>query len=541
MASGSSVSNRGGERPATDEHLVVALEAAGVGTFCWDLDTREIEWSPQHELLFDLAPGSFEGTYKAFLRRIHAEDRPIVGRVIRRALLEQSDYEVEFRVPLPDGRVRWLGAKGRFLRDPKGAARLLTGVATDITDRKRAEDERAQLLSREQKARQQAEQALRLKDEFLATVSHELRTPLTAILGWSRILHGRQSDPASVARAIDTIERNAKGLAQIVEDILDVSRIVAGKLLLELGPVDLVPVIEAAATVVMPAAEAKGVTLKLPPKGPPCIVWGDPDRLQQVVWNLLSNAVKFTPEGGSVETRLEREKTQASIQVVDTGQGIAVDFLPFMFGRFRQADSTTTRSHGGLGLGLALVRHLIELHGGTVQASSDGPGHGATFTVTLPIKPELFARAASEPLLRAPGISPARRRTVSLRGLKVLAVDDEADARELVRTVLEHEGATVLTVGTAPEAFSRLTSLRPDVVVCDIGMPIEDGYSLIRRIRALAPERGGRTPAIALTTYAREEDRRKALAAGFEVHVPKPVDPAELVEVVARLTGRLEA
>lgn len=539
MASRSPVSKRGGDRPASGEHLRVALEAAGVGTFCWDLDTREIEWSPQHEFLFDLPPGSFEGTYKAFLRRIHPEDRPVVGRVIRRALLSQSDYEVEFRVPLSGGRLRWLGAKGRFLRDPKGTARILTGVAIDITDRKRAEDERSQLLAREQRARQQAEQALRLKDEFLATVSHELRTPLTAILGWARILHGRQGDPASVARAIDTIERNAKGLAQIVEDILDVSRIVTGKLLLELGPVDLVPVIEAAAAVVMPAAEAKGVTLKLPPKGPPCMVWGDPDRLQQVVWNLLSNAVKFTPEGGSIETRLEREKSHASIQVIDTGQGIGVDFLPFIFDRFRQADSTTTRSHGGLGLGLALVRHLIELHGGTVQASSEGSGCGSTFTVTLPIKPELFSRAASEPLLRVPGAAPARRRSVTLRGLKVLAVDDEADARELVTTVLEHAGATVLTVGTAPEAFSRLSALRPDVLVCDISMPIEDGYSLIRRVRALAPERGGRTPAIALTTYAREEDRRKALAAGFEVHVPKPVDPAELVEVVARVTGRL--
>ncbi|MCK6587946.1 MAG: response regulator [Polyangiaceae bacterium] len=535
------MSKRGGDRPTSGEHLRVALEAAGVGTFCWDLDTREIEWSPQHELLFDLAPGSFEGTYKAFLRRIHPDDRHLVGRVIRRALLEQSDYEVEFRVPLSGSRLRWLGAKGRFLRDPKGAARLLTGVAIDITDRKRAEDERAQLLAREQKARQQAEQALRLKDEFLATVSHELRTPLTAILGWARILYGRQSDPASVARAIDTIERNAKGLAQIVEDILDVSRIVSGKLLLEFGPVDLVPVIEAAATVVMPAAEAKGVHLKLPPKGPPCVVWGDPDRLQQVVWNLLSNAVKFTPEGGSVETRLERGKTRAQIQVIDTGQGIDVDFLPFMFDRFRQADSTTTRRHGGLGLGLALVRHLMELHGGTVQASSEGSGRGSTFTVTLPIQPELLARAASEPRIRAPETPPQRRSSVTLRGLKVLAVDDEPDARELVTTVLEHAGATVITVGTAPEAFSRLTSLRPDVLVCDISMPIEDGYSLIRRIRALASERGGRTPAIALTTYAREEDRRKALAAGFEVHVPKPVDPAQLVDVVARITGRSSA
>lgn len=522
------------------ELLRVAIEAAGVGIWSWDLNSRQVSWSAQHEILFGLDPGTFEGTYKAYLKRIHPEDRPAVAKTIKRALLEQTDYEVEFRVVLPDGRVRWIAGKGRFLRDPKGAARRLTGVAIDVTDKKRAEEERAQLLLREQQARKQAELAGRLKDEFLATVSHELRTPLTAILGWARILSARKDDPASVARSIDTIERNAKSLAQIVEDILDVSRIVTGKLRVELGPVDLVPVIEAATAVVRPAAEAKGVGMDPAPTGLPCLVWGDPDRLRQVVWNLLSNAVKFTPQGGRVSMRLEREASRARIQVSDTGQGIPRDFLPFMFDRFRQADGTTTRSHGGLGLGLALVRHLVELHGGTVRAESEGEGRGSTFTVTLPIQQELFTHAPREP--ERPATSrPPPPRAVSLRGLKVLAVDDEADARELVTTVLEREGATVITVATGPEAFARLAALRPDVLVCDISMPIEDGYALIRRIRGLSPERGGRTPAIALTTYAREEDRRKALAAGFEVHVPKPVEPSELVEVVARLAGRLEA
>jgi PAS domain S-box-containing protein len=523
------------------ELLRVAIEAAGVGIWSWDLDTREVAWSAQHELLFGLEAGTFEGTYKAYLKRIHKEDRPEVARTIKRALLQQTDYEVEFRVVLPDGRVRWIGAKGRFLRDPKGAARRLTGVAIDITDKKRAEEERAQLFQREQHARKQAEQAGRLKDEFLATVSHELRTPLTAILGWARILSARKDDPTSVARSIDTIERNAKSLAQIIEDVLDVSRIITGKLRMEFGPVDLVPLLEGATAAVKPTAEAKGVHLDPSPIGPPCLVFGDPDRLQQVIWNLLSNAVKFTPQGGRVTVRLERERTRAEVTVTDTGQGIPADFLPFMFDRFRQADSTTTRHHGGLGLGLALVRHLVELHGGTVRAQSEGEGRGASFTVTLPIQPELVGGSplrSPRPITERP---PPNTPAVSLRGLKVLAVDDEIDARELVTTVLEREGAAVVAVATAPEAFSRLASIRPDVIVCDISMPMEDGYSFIRRIRALAPEKGGRTPAIALTTYAREEDRRKALAAGFEVHVAKPVEPTELIELVARLTGRLKA
>jgi CheY-like chemotaxis protein/nitrogen-specific signal transduction histidine kinase len=415
----------------------------------------------------------------------------------------------------------------------------MTGVLLDITDRKLAEEERSQLLEREQKARLLAEQANRLKDEFLATVSHELRTPLTAILGWARILHARRHEPESVARAIETIERNAKGLAQIVEDILDVSRIITGKLRVEFGPVDLMNVAMAAVDVVRPTAEAKGVVLEPAPSGPPCVVWGDPDRLQQVVWNLLSNAVKFTPRGGHVSVTLERASTHARVCVTDTGQGIGPDFLPHLFERFRQADSTTTRSHGGLGLGLAIVRHLVELHGGAVVAESAGVGHGARFTITLPIEPELVERSEGMATLPPPSRAPEPVAPAALKGMKVLAVDDEADARELVVMVLEKEGAEVTVVATASEALARLREMRPNVLVSDISMPDEDGYALIRRVRALPEEGGGRTPSVALTAYSREEDRRKALGAGFDLHIPKPIDPARLVEAIARLCGRL--
>jgi PAS domain S-box-containing protein len=525
------------------EVLRAALEGAGIGSFSWDIDSGELAWSAEQERLFGFEPGSFPGTREAFLERIHPDDREAVVKAHGRAALEQAAFEVEFRVTLPDGRARWIGEKGRFLRPSEGKARRIAGVAMDVTGKKElettlreSEDRYGRIVEREQKARKEAEQANRLKDEFLATVSHELRTPLTAILGWARILQTRQHDPVSVARAIETIERNAKGLAQIVEDILDVSRIITGKLRLSFGPVDVQHVLEAATEVVRPAAEAKGVTMAEPPSGPPCIVSGDPDRLQQVVWNLLSNAVKFTPKGGRVEASIERSSAFIRIRVTDTGQGIRRDFLPYLFNRFRQADSTTTRSHGGLGLGLAIVRHLVELHGGAVTASSEGEGLGSTFMVTLPIpeEPEEGSVRFPAPLVTYAG----SYGPMALTALKILAVDDETDARELLAMVLEKEGGTVVAVASAAEALARIAEECPDVLVSDISMPEMDGYALIRKVRALPPEKGGRLPAVALTAYAREEDRRKALAAGFDVHVPKPLEPGKLIEVVARLGGR---
>ncbi|MCA1816835.1 MAG: PAS domain S-box protein [Acidobacteria bacterium] len=404
---------------------------------------------------------------------------------------------------------------------------------------------RAALAVENARLYREAQEVNRLKDEFLATLSHELRTPLTAVLGWTRLLGTGQLDAETQARALETIERNAQAQVQLIDDILDVSRIIRGKLRLNVRPVELAPVIESAVDSVRPAAEAKGVRLQVvldPRTGP---VSGDPDRLQQIVWNLLSNAIKFTPRGGRAQVLLSRANSHVEIVVSDTGQGIAPEFLPYVFDRFRQADPTTTRVHGGLGLGLAIVRHLVELHGGTVKAESEGAARGATFRITLPLLAALPSQIepAAETARDAPAPEEAGRLAgldcqPEIEGLRVLVVEDDADSRELLVAVLEQCGADVVAVASAPEAMRSLADWRPDVLVSDIEMPGEDGYSLIRRLRALPAERGGDTPAAALTAYARAEDRMRALLAGFQIHVPKPVEPAELVTVVASLAGR---
>jgi signal transduction histidine kinase/ActR/RegA family two-component response regulator len=397
-----------------------------------------------------------------------------------------------------------------------------------------------ELLMREQMIRAQAEAANRAKDEFLSILSHELRTPLNAILGWSTMLRQRTLSEDKVVRALETIERNAKSQAQLIEDILDISRIITGKLRLQVRPVNLVPVIESAIDSLHLAAEAKSIRLQsvLDSEAGPLL--GDAARLQQVVWNLLSNALKFTPKDGRVEIRLERVNSHLEITVSDTGPGISSDFLPFVFDRFRQHDSTTTRSYGGLGLGLAIVRQLVELHGGTVTVVSPGIGQGTTFTVKLPVM--IHAPASHPEPLNS--IVEANRRveaSPTLEGLKILVVDDEADARELLSTILQKYSADVIAVASVNEALTIIetaTDRSPDVLVSDIGMPDEDGYSLIRKLRQVEAQRGGQLPAIALTAYARNDDRQEALLAGFQIHLTKPVDAAELVAVVASLTGR---
>jgi PAS domain S-box-containing protein len=411
-------------------------------------------------------------------------------------------------------------------------------VARDITWRRRGEEERRELLLREQEARHRAEEANRIKDDFLSTLSHELRTPLNAILGWAWLLKNGSLDADGAARAVATIERNAKSQSQIIDDLLDVSRIITGKLRLKVRRIDLAQVIETAVDAVRPALDAKEIHLDcLLDSAEPVPVSGDPNRLQQVFWNLLSNAVKFTPPHGRIEVRLERAGTQAQIRVRDDGIGIRPDFLDYVFDRFRQADSSTTRSHGGLGLGLAIVRHLVELHGGTVQAESDGEGKGSTFTVRLPITP---LRTQREPLPLSPGHpGPAAEAPAcgEIHGLHILAVDDEADVREMLRTSLGHMGAEVTVAGSAREALSSLDCGVFDALVADIGMPEADGYELIRQVRA----RGGHCaglPAVALTAYAAEADRRRALDAGFQLHLAKPVEPHQLAAALATLVGR---
>jgi signal transduction histidine kinase/CheY-like chemotaxis protein len=398
------------------------------------------------------------------------------------------------------------------------AGRIAAGV-----ERRLAEEERERLLASERAARADAEAANRIKDEFLATVSHELRTPLNAVLGWTRMLRAGGLDAELAERALETIERNADAQARLIDDLLDVSRIISGKVRLEMMPVDPASFVEAAVVAHLPAAEAKGVRVEASAVPGAGVVRGDPERLQQVVWNLVSNAIKFTPRGGRVEVRVARADARVEITVADTGKGIAPEFLPHVFDRFRQADATTTRRHRGLGLGLAIVRHLVELHGGEVRAESEGEGRGATFTVELP------AQILAGPAPRAPAPPPAAR----LDGVRVLVVDDEADALGMLRVALEQLGAEVETAASAAEALDAFARRAPDVLVSDIGMPDVDGYELARRVRELPGERGGRVPAVALTAYARAEDRGLAKAAGYDAHVPKPVSAAELAVVIA--------
>jgi PAS domain S-box-containing protein len=442
-----------------------------------------------------------------------------------------------------DGSRFWANVLITALRDKEGTLRGFGKVTRDLTDRKQAEEERLK-LAREQVARAEAEAANRAKDEFLATVSHELRTPLNAIVGWGRMIRNTKMDEKGLAHALDIIERNAKLQAQLIDDLLDVSRIISGKLRLTVMPVELPPIIEAALDVIRPAAEAKNIRLQVMLDSNAGLVSGDPDRLQQVIWNLLSNAVKFTQKGGRVQVTLEQLDSHVLITVSDTGKGIAAEFLPYVFDRFRQADSSITRLHGGLGLGLAIVRQLVDLHGGSVQAQSPGEGQGATFSLQLPViiahGSGRFALNAEEANASSAALQGGFGSSPSLEGLAVLVVDDDPDARDLLKAILEERKAQVTTVASAAEAYETSEWLRPNVIISDIGMPGEDGYSLIRTVRLKeARDRQGWKPAIALTAHARVEDRLRALSAGYQAHVAKPVEPAELVAVIASLVRPL--
>jgi signal transduction histidine kinase/ActR/RegA family two-component response regulator len=429
-----------------------------------------------------------------------------------------------------------------------GADERPVGVIIQVTDatevaifRREAVEMNEQLLlsaTRQHELTETAERANRLKDDFLATLSHELRTPLTAIIGWSEMLGNPRLDPVTSLRAIEVIRRNARIQLQMVDDLLDVSRIIIGKLRLTVQPVDLATIAIAAVDGLRPAAEAKEIRLQLQLDAPAGQVSGDPDRLQQVAWNLISNAIKFTPRGGRVIVSLAHVASHVEMTVSDTGKGIAPEFLPHVFDRFRQADATTTRAFGGLGLGLAIVRQLVELHGGTVRVDSAGVGLGATFTVSLPVRNS--SAVSDTGSARQPEFKPSELECPpELNGLRVLVVDDEADTRELLQIILEGCGAQVKTAGSAATALEAVKDEVFDVLISDIGMPEEDGYSLLAKVRALCKERWGKVPAAAaLTAYASEADRIRVLQSGFQIHVPKPISPSELVAVVANLSGR---
>jgi len=423
--------------------------------------------------------------------------------------------------------------ESRIAERTRELASANVALSAEIEERARIEQERVVLLKREQAARLEAEAANRLKDEFLATLSHELRTPLNAIMGWAHVLGQSSGDRSTVQRAADVIKQNAAAQAQLIEDILDVSRIVGGRLVLDARPVPMRAVIEGAIDALAPASSAKNIQIERR-LADGILIHGDRDRLQQVVWNLVSNALKFTPKEGRVEVELKEEDGEAVIRVTDTGIGIPSDFLPFVFDRFRQADSSMSRRHSGLGLGMAIVRHLVELHGGTVSVESEGEGKGATFRLRLP------RRTGLAPASEVPAMPPDRREESvgdldHLHGVHVLIVEDDADSRNVLALLLQKLGALVEAVPSAREAVDRVTHRRPDVLVSDIGMPEEDGYSLIRRVREMPADAAKKLPAIALTAYARRQDAEAAIGAGFDCHLPKPVAPAELIRAIKKV------
>lgn len=516
-----------------NERLAAIVESSDDIIASKDLDGVITSWNKGAERTLGYTAEEVIGKHISIIMPPEfVEDMPRILERIRRG--EKVDhYQTKRR--RKDGRIIDVSLTVSPIRDASGSIIGASKIGRDITAEKRSHAERERLLEVAQKARDDAEAANRLKDEFLATLSHELRTPLNAILGWARILSMGKVDAEDLQEGLSAIERNARVQVQIIEDLLDVSRIISGTLRLDVQRVNMMDVIEAAIAAVTPAAEAKGVRLKkvLDPLAGP--VSGDPARLQQVVWNLLSNAVKFTPKGGHVQVLLERVNSHVEVSVIDTGIGIHPDFLPQVFERFRQADSSTTRRHGGLGLGLAIVKQLTELQGGTVRAKSPGEGQGSTFVVCLPITvvheaPTEKARPKQEPPTEFDCSAEP------LAGIRALVVDDEGDARALVRRVLRDCGAEVAVASSVDEALPLIEGFRPDILVSDVGMPDRDGYDLIRQVRSRVAAKV--LPAVALTAFARSEDRRRALLAGFQTHVAKPVDPAELVAVVASLVER---
>lgn len=510
--------------------LRIGMIAEHIPQMIWIADARgHMEWMNPRWFDFtgvvDTRRSTDENVGADWFEVVHADDRARVEERWQQAIRANEKYEVEARFRSRNGDYRWFLGRAVPVLDVHGRLSKWFGSFTDIDDQKQTE-------ARVSAAHEEGERLNRLKDEFLATVSHELRTPLQSILGWARLLRSGHVSPDQTGKALETIERNALVQSQLIEDILDVSRIITGKARIHAQPVDLAVVLGAALDTTQPAARGKGVALAAEVPSDIGTVMGDSDRLQQVVWNLLSNAVKFTPPGGHVRLTARRTPAELHIAVTDDGQGIAPSFLPFVFDRFRQADAGVARSHGGLGLGLAIVRHLVELHGGRVVAESAGVGKGAIFSVYLPVLG--VPRFESTVRERALASEPA---SVGLSGMRILVVDDQADARDLIGTILRQYGGEVRVAESTTAALKALEEQPFDALVSDIGMPVEDGYVLIKRLRAKAerPELA-RLPAVALTAYARDDDQKQALDSGYDVHVVKPVEPGSLVAALLKVT-----
>jgi len=559
------------EAEEAHQRLTSHVENSPLAVIEWDSDFRVSRWSESAERLFGWAPEEVIGKHVGDWHFVFDEDVDAVEQVTNRQRLGAEFLGVQRnRNYTRDGSVLYCEWYNSVLHNESGQLISVLSLVLDVTARKLAAEERAQSLVREREARRQAEEADRLKDEFLATLSHELRTPLTSVLGWATLLRTGEVEEAHIPRAIETIERNARSQARLIDDLLDVSRIITGNLRLDLRPINLAPIVEAAIHALRPTAEAKNIQLKMEFDSGSCLVKGDPNRLRQVIWNLLMNGIKFTPRDGSVSTRLGcvvQDRTSVvsnstgivqhepairnpqseilpdpssyvRLTVSDTGEGIAESFLPFVFDRFRQAEGSISRKQGGLGLGLAVARHLVELHGGNIRAESGGPQQGSTFIVDLPLADERRDPARRQEREREIERRGAVRNVARLEGIRVLLVEDDEDSRKLLGLMLKKQGAEVTSASSSAEALSAFGQILPDVVLSDIGMADEDGYELMRKVRALPAEGGGLTPAIALTGYATRKDRERALSAGYQLHLAKPVEPADLVAAIARLSPR---
>ena len=515
------------------------VESSPLAVVEWDSDFRVSRWSASAEGLFGWKAEDVLGKHVNEWRFVFTDDVDAVALVTNR---QREGVEVQGitrnRNYTREGSILYCEWYNSVLRDERGKLVSVLSLVLDVTARQSAEEERAASLRRERDARQHAEEADRLKDEFLATLSHELRTPLTSILGWASMIRNGEVEGSNASRAIETIERNARSQARLIDDLLDVSRIITGNLRLDLHPLNLAPIVEAALDALRPTADVKGMKLQTRFVPGQCLVKGDPNRLRQVIWNLLSNAIKFTPRHGNVSIDLTCVESTARLTVSDTGDGISPEFLPYVFDRFRQAEGSISRKQGGLGLGLAVARHLVELHGGTIRAQSEGIGKGAVFTVDLPLAQERRDPARAEERRREVERRRSRTGAVRLDGVHVLLVEDDNDSRKLLGTMLKRYGARVTSTKSAAEALAVFEGELPDVLISDIGMPDQDGYELMRKLRALPPERGGKTPAIALTGYASRKDRDRALNSGYQQHMAKPIEQADMIKAIAALVGR---
>ena len=515
------------------------VESSPLAVVEWDTDFRVSRWSASAERLFGWKAEDVLGKHVNEWRFVFTDDVDAVALVTNR---QREGVEVQGvtrnRNYTREGSILYCEWYNSVLHDERGKLVSVLSLVLDVTARQSAEEERAASLVRERDARQHAEEADRLKDEFLATLSHELRTPLTSILGWASMIRNGEVEGSNASRAIETIERNARSQARLIDDLLDVSRIITGNLRLDLHPLNLAPIVDTALDALRPTADAKGMKLQTRFVPGQCLVKGDPNRLRQVIWNLLSNAIKFTPRHGSVSIDLTCVESTARLTVSDTGDGISPEFLPYVFDRFRQAEGSISRKQGGLGLGLAVARHLVELHGGTIRAESDGIGKGAVFTVDLPLAQERRDPARAEERRREVERRRSRMGAVRLDGVHVLLVEDDDDSRKLLGTMLKRYGARVTSTKSAAEALAVFEGELPDVLISDIGMPDQDGYELMRKLRALPPERGGKTPAIALTGYASRKDRERALNTGYQQHMAKPIEQADMIKAIAALVGR---